>query len=347
MKIKNIYRKTCCLILLFIITIGGRAQDIHFSQFWMTPLLLNPAQAGAQQNLRGSIDYRNQWSSVAQPYSTGNLSFDMKLGKKDKKAFSGIGLNISQDKSGDAQLKTFQLSVSYACHIHINDKSTIGGGIYAGFVQRSINTTSLQWMNQYDGTSYNASLPSGETATANSLMCFDAGGGLHYEYGKGEKYMTGNDHKKFSAGISMFHLNSPTYSFYGTPEKLYIKTVAYATAELGIANSALSLVPGVVYSQQGTSGELMVGTMFQYQLKSDSKYTGYVKGSTLSLGAYYRSSDAVVATMLLKLSHYAIGFSYDINTSSLTTASKARGGFEVSLRFVNPSPFLYKNASRL
>lgn len=334
-------------ILGLCLPAGMLAQDIHFSQFWMTPMLLNPAQAGAQQNLRAIANYRSQWSSVAQPYTTGNFSFDTKLGKKDKKAFSGIGLNISQDKAGDAQLKTFQANLSYACHVRINDKSTIGAGLYGGMFQRSISTTNLQWMNQYDGTSYNSSLPSGETSSANSKSAFDAGAGIHYEYGKGEKYLTGNDHKKFSMGVSMFHLNRPSYSFYNSGEKLPIKTVAYANAELGFGNSDLSLVPGVVFSQQGASSELLIGTMLQYQFKSDSKYTGYVHGSTLSFGAYYRSSDAVIATMLLKLSQFAIGLSYDVNTSGLTAASKGRGGFEISLRFVNPSPFLYKNSSRL
>jgi type IX secretion system PorP/SprF family membrane protein len=348
MKIKNNYKKGFCLILLYAMTIPCMAQDIHFSQFWMTPLLLNPAQAGSQQNMRAAVNYRDQWSSVAQPYKTGNVSFDMKLGKNDKKVFSGIGVNISQDKAGDAQLKTFQASLSYACHVHLNDKSTLGLGLYAGIIQRSISTASLQWMNQYDGTGYNSSMASGETSTANSLTRVDAGGGLHYEYGKGEKYMTGNDHKKFNAGIAAFHLNRPAYSFYATSEKLFIKTVAYATGEFGISNSAVSIVPGAVYSMQGTSGELIIGTMFQYQFKSDSKYTGYVHGSSLSIGAYYRNNDAVIATMLLKIANYAIGISYDINTSALAAATKGRGGFEISLRYINPSPFLYKkNTSRL
>jgi type IX secretion system PorP/SprF family membrane protein len=346
MKNKKIYKRIC-LLLVYVITIPCVAQDVHFSQFWMTPLLLNPAQAGSQQNVRGVINYRNQWSSVAQPFTTENVSFDMKLGKNDKKAFSGIGLNVNQDKAGDAQLKTFQIGLSYACHVHIGDKSTLGGGLFGGYFQRSINTGGLKWASQYDGTSYNSSLPSDEVTTANSIGKLDLGGGLHYEYGKGEKYMTGNDRKKFSMGVSAFHLNNPAYSFYATGEKLHLKTVAYAAAELGIPNSDISIVPGMVFSQQGPSSEFLIGTMVQYQFKSDSKYTGFVHGSNLSLGAYYRNNDAIIATMLLKISQFAVGVSYDINTSPLTTASKGRGGFEICLRFVNPSPFLYKNSSRL
>jgi type IX secretion system PorP/SprF family membrane protein len=348
MNLKFIYKRICFLLLYFMMTDSQAiAQDIHFSQFWMTPTLLNPAQAGAQEPMRVILNYKNQWSSVAQPYSTGNFSFDAKLGKKNKKAFSGLGLNVSQDKSGSPFIKTFQASLAYAAHVHINDKSTIGAGLYGGIIQRSTSYTSIQWMNQYDGMAYNGALPSGEPAVGASLMCFDAGAGINYEYRKSEKYMTGNDNRRFSMGASVFHVNQPSYSFYGTGEKLYLKMVGYANAEIGIANSNVSIVPGVVYSQQGTAGELLAGTMFQYQLTADSKYTGFVKASSLSLGAYYRGNDAVIATALFKISQYAIGVSYDVNISSLKTASTGRGGFEISLRFVNPNPFLYKGVSRL
>lgn len=348
MHLKLIYKRICFLLCAWLITASSLvAQDIHFSQFWMTPMLLNPAQAGAQEPMRIILNYKNQWSSVAQPYSTGNFSFDAKLGKKNKKAFSGLGLNISQDKSGSPFIKTFQASLAYAAHVHISDKSTIGAGLYGGIIQRSVSYTGIQWMNQYDGTAYNATLPTGEPVVGASLMCFDAGAGINYEYRKSEKYMTGNDNRRFSMGASVFHVNQPSYSFYGTGEKLYLKMVGYANAEIGVPNSNVSIVPGVVYSQQGTSGELLAGTMFQYQLTADSKYTGFVKASSLSLGAYYRGNDAIIATALFKISQYAIGVSYDVNISGLKTASTGRGGFEISLRFVNPNPFLYKGVSRL
>jgi hypothetical protein len=56
-------------------------------------------------------------------------------------------------------------------------------------------------------------------------------------------------------------------------------------------------------------------------------------------GIFYRNKDAIVFKFLLEWSNYALGFAYDLNTSSLQQASKGRGGFEVMLRFVYPSPF--------
>ena len=51
-------------IALFV-GIGLNAQDIHFSQFYMSPLNLNPALTGVMNcNTRFVGNYRNQWASV-------------------------------------------------------------------------------------------------------------------------------------------------------------------------------------------------------------------------------------------------------------------------------------------
>src|SRR5271157_4268089 len=111
------------LILIFL-NIDGKlkSQDIHFSQFMMTPLLMNPAQAGSDNNLRAILNYKNQWNSVASPYKTYNFSFDMSLKKKKRgTTFSTVGLNVYDDNSGDAGMKTFQANLVYAYHVYLSN----------------------------------------------------------------------------------------------------------------------------------------------------------------------------------------------------------------------------------
>lgn len=86
----------------------------------------------------------------------------------------------------------------------------------------------------------------------------------------------------------------------------------------------------------------MAGTMFKYYIKDDSKYTGFLKRSSIGIGAYYRTGDAVITSILIKTGRFALGFSYDVNTSKLATVSNAKGGFEVSLRMITPTAFLYQ-----
>ena len=63
------------------------AQDIHFSQANMTPLLINPANAGSEYTIRGILNYRSQWGSVSSPFVSMMAAYDMnfKKGKKSKK----------------------------------------------------------------------------------------------------------------------------------------------------------------------------------------------------------------------------------------------------------------------
>jgi hypothetical protein len=47
------------------------AQDIHFTQFDMQPLIINPAFTGMfDGKVRAGAIYRNQWASVTVPYVT-------------------------------------------------------------------------------------------------------------------------------------------------------------------------------------------------------------------------------------------------------------------------------------
>lgn len=98
---------------------------------------------------------------------------------------------------------------------------------------------------------------------------------------------------------------------------------------------------------QGKSNEIFLGSLFKYILKEDSKYTGNIKASAVSLGIFYRNKDALIPTFFFEIGQYSLGLSYDINTSALKQASNGRGGFEISLRFINPNPFFYKSASRI
>lgn len=335
------------VLILFKGIIELYAQDIHFSQFWMAPVMQNPSLIGVGHDVQAIVNYKDQWRSVASPYKTFDVSFDMKLNKKKAtKGFWASGINIFADKAGDAQMGTTQGNLNLAYHVMLNSKSTLGAGLMVGAGQRSINYSQLQWMNQYDGTSYNSSLPTGEQSVATNFMYADVGAGLVWAYKKGEAYIAGNDQVNANAGIAVFHVNQPKYSFFDSGEKLKMKIVAHANILYGIKNSNVSIIPGFVISSQGKSNEIMIGSMFRYTTKESSKYTGYVKGSAVSLGLHYRNRDALITSALIEMGPYAIGLSYDANISGLKTASTGRGGFEISLRFVNPNPFLNKSRAR-
>ncbi len=335
----------CLLAALLIIQPGGLllAQDTHFSQFDMSPLTQNPAQAGASHELAAFVNYREQWQSVASPFKTTAASFDMRLNrKKIKKGFWAAGINFYTDKSGDLPLSTTQVNLTAAYHLHLNAQNTLGAGFQGGFAQQSLGLENIRTGSQYNGSAYDAGLPANETLTNTAHSFADCGAGLLWTYtnSTGASQVNDNQGLRINLGAAVFHPNRPEDSFYADGAQLDIKYVLHGDALICLPAGNLALVPGFQYMVQGPAQELYAGMMLRYKLKQDSKYTGYQKGAALSLGAYYRAGDAIAATMLMEYSNYAIGLSYDVNTSELRSASADRGGFEITLRFLNPNPFL-------
>lgn len=348
------------LSTLYILHSTCLSQDIHFSQFTQMPLSVNPAQAGTTAWIRAVTDYRQQWRSITIPYRTISVSFDQKIKKKwqkngEKKTVFfkkvtetglGWGVDLFNDKAGTSKMGTTQANLSLAYQVKTSDKTMLAAGMQGGFAQRSIRYDQLKSGSQFNGNNYDPNLPAQEDFSNSNVTYPDFGAGLLWSYRRNEHYMRGNDQKDIFIGASLFHLSQPTYSFFGTDEKLHRKLIVHGQSLIGIKNTNYSFSPSFLYTQQGTAKEIVVGSLIRYMLKEDSRYTGYVKGAALSMGGYYRNKDAFILAGIFEMSSYAIGISYDINVSGLRTMSAGRGGFEITLRFLNPSPFLYKSSAR-
>lgn len=338
------------LIIAFPLVFSSlKAQDIHFSQMRFSPLNLNPALAGAEHTVQAIINYRDQWRSVAFPYKTTAASVDWRF--KQKRGANGFlagGLNLFNDQAGDVRMTTTNVSLSLAYHLYIDSKSTIGLAIQGGMGQRGINPSNGVWANQYDGVGFNSAIGSGESFESLNFTHLDAGAGVVYHYKKNEKYMRGNDQFKLTTGFGVFHVNRPTSAFLSNGEDdLAMRFSGFVNADYGIRNSNFSLVPAIYYNRQGPHQEVLGGTYIRVIVTEGSKITGFVQAIATSFGAFYRFGDAFVTKFMLEYSNYSFGLSYDFNVSSLTEASRGRGGVEFFLRFALPKPFGYTSRTRI
>lgn len=333
------------------------SQDFHFSQFNENPLLINPALAGANQVMRVSIGYRDQWSSVTTPFTSYGLSFearfkasnwdkvDPKRGMVFKKSAGRMagGITVYNDKAGDSKMGTLSTNLTYAMFFPLNKNSRLSLGLQGGFVQRKMDDTKLIYNSQYNGYTYDSNLPSGETYSRNSFMYGDLGSGIAYTYSREERSLAANDQINANVGFAAFHLTRPNQNFTNaTADRLYVKYVFHGNLVFGIKNTLMGIAPSWLIQMQGASKEITAGTMLKYYIKDNSKYTGFLKRSSVGIGAYYRTGDAVITSLLIETGRFAVGLSYDVNLSKLTTVSKAKGGFEITLRMMTPSAFLYQ-----
>lgn len=329
---------------LSFIGLSGISQDIHFSQFYMNPLQQNPAMAGAVYGLEANINYKDQWRAVGAPYKTFALGYHMRFEKKrSSNGYLAGGINFFADRAGDANMGTGQGNFALAYHAKLNEHNRLGAGMQAGYFQRSIDFTGLQWGSQFNGTEYDGTLSGGLGAGQTSFTKFDLGTGVSWVYNNktGDINVTDNHDLNFSAGFSVMHLTRPRYSYIGTDERLPMKFVFHANGVISLAESSkMAIVPGIMFYRQGPAQEIYFGTLFRHLLSQDSKFTGFKSASAFYWGAYLRTRDAVTAKVLLEYGGWGFGVSYDINTSSLKTATSTRGGIEFSLRYAAGNPFI-------
>ena len=349
--------KKTIILLSAIALLGNKmnAQDIHFSQWGQTPALVNPALTGSLAVVRASIIYKDQWRSVTVPYKTYGASFEMKfkasnwekaspyLTRTYKKAFSRTagGISFFNDKAGDGRMGSTQVNLSFATFIPLNKKNTLSAGLQASVVQRKINFSKLTFPNQYNGTGFDNSMSTGEDYSAQSFVYPDFAGGLNWSYGYSEKSIAANNELRINAGAAMYHITQPKQKYLtATEDRLHAKYILHADAVIGIRNTNVAFVPSYLCEIKGKSLEMVEGLMIKYYFKDDSKYTGYIKRSAFGIGGAYRNKDAAILSAVIEYENYALGFSYDLNTSKLTRATASRGGPEIFIRFVTPSPFL-------
>ena len=329
------------LIALVIIAAQGTlsAQDIHFSQFFSAPLFLNPALTGVYGgNHRGIINYKDQWRSVASPYKTFAGSYDTRFMYTSNDQF-GLGASFFSDGAGDLKMGTNQFNILASYQKQLTPDMGFSFGIRGGVGQTSLKggPELQQWGNQYDGTAFNPTLPSGEVNTIDNFMFGDLSTGALWQYGYNENYITANDQFNVQLGVALDHINRPRQSFYAdNAQRLYSKLTFHGFSEIGISNTNLAIVPQFVYLHQGTASELDLGSMFKFKLQEASKHTMWIKAAYASVGGFYRAKDAFVLAGSIEVSGYNFGISYDINTSNLKEASKGKGGLEFSFRFIPP-----------
>lgn len=333
------------VIIVLLTSTNAVAQDIHFSQFLMTPFLQNPSFAGKfGGDIRAIVNHKSQWRSVtSNPFQTFGASFDMHLNRSGRKDnFFGLGLSAYTDKAGASSMKSTLVDLAISYHIKINRQSYFSGGLQAGVNQRSIDPSDLEFDNQFDGFGHNPTLNSGEDFSNISVMKPTFSAGISYSWADDQTHHVVNNNgfngKKLNVGFSVQQFNSPSYDFLND-DRLGRRYIGSFISSFGVDNTHLAIQPSGFISFQKNAIDAVLGTVFRYTLREQSKFTGMIKGAAISLGAHYRVSDAFITSFLIEIGSIAVGVSYDFNVSSLTRASHGRGGYEISLRYISPNPF--------
>lgn len=324
-------------VFALALSFGVSAQDIHFSQFYLSPLNLNPALTGVMNcNTRITANYRNQWASVlrANAYNTYSVSYDQRI-PVARYDFFGLGATFWGDRAGESNFSTLsaRLAGSYSKRMGGGRSSNhyLVFGVEGGVSQRSIDFLNLRFGSQHDGQGgYDGTLPSGERFDFDNFFYIDASAGLLW-------FSVLDDDNSFYAGGAYYHLNRADQSFVEDEyEALYSKYVFHAGGEFAIT-PRVGILPGIVSFVQGPSFELNTGASARFVLGSRKySYSAFQAGLWFRIANHFENPfimDALILSTRFDYNQFTLGFSYDINVSSLKAASNANGAFEFALNY--------------
>src|ERR1043165_1725726 len=333
---KYLLKATAFLVAVIVASHTLVAQDVHFSQYNASPLLLNPSLAGMNAgDYRAYANFRTQWVTLSKSntYRTFAGGADLAIGKVTKyNSFAGLGLSFFSDQAGDLSLNSNRVDLSFAYHFMLNHRGTmqLSAGLQGGINIRSISQDRAIYGSQYDHALGTAD-PNGtrEYLGKQRVIYGDAGLGLLYSA------MTRNGTNIYF-GFGLGHINRPKISFMpsgvdgtaGKYEKLAMKYTLHGGAAIPV-NNRVSIMPSFMVLLQGAAYEFNVGCHMKTTL-------GNVKLSKTALyfGAYYRGLyDAAIITTRVDVKGFTCGLSYDINISKLMPASKTVGAPEISLMY--------------
>ena len=318
----NILKLICGFTILAVTSQKTQAQDLHFSQYFNAPLLVNPANTGftPDGDYRIGVNYRTQWASISNPYKTFSAFGDVQLfGDRFENGWVGVGGALLRDVAGTGNLTSTRAFGSVAYHQALGLGSLLSAGFNLGYVNKRIDFTKLTFDNQWNGKFFDISAPTGEPFVANQVNYFTLQAGINYA-------LFPTDDIYVNAGLSVSHINRPKENFFepnNTPSTIAPRYTGFLNGSFR-ASDAWIVNPNLYVSKMSTSYEVVGGVNAQRDLSGDGN-------TQLILGAYYRVKDAVIPMVGFQQSGYKLTFSYDATTSSLGQYNNTRGAYEFSI----------------
>jgi type IX secretion system PorP/SprF family membrane protein len=331
----NLKRHFYKLIIFILLACNSslQAQDPVYSQFYNSPLQLNPAFAGNTTYPLFHVNSRVQWPNLSNAYTTYSASYDQYFERTN----SGLGLNILADDAGNGILKTINIGGIYSYRLRLQEGYNIKIGLEAAYVQTRLDWSKLIFSDQIDPgsgiiTSGGTILPSTEVEpnNLNSGYLDISTGFLLYN-------------PLFHIGLGLKHVNNPqnallegTQTFIGVPTRFTLHAGMQINFDRGNKVDEGSFIsPNVLLIKQGGFYQINIGA--------------YTSIRQLLGGVWYRhtfnNSDAIIFSIGAKVDAFKIQYSFDYTVSELSINSGGTHeiGIKVALESLGPRKSKYND----
>jgi type IX secretion system PorP/SprF family membrane protein len=308
-------------ISLFVLALSVKvfAQDPQFTQFYNTPMFLNPALAGSSDAHRFTATYRNQWPGVKKAFSNYMASYDYNLDKYN----AGVGAYVMQDVAGTGNLVTTQGGLNLAYRVAVGRWSEVRGGVQVGYAQKKTDVSKLVFNDQF----ITGSSVSEDAGSVNNVNYLDLGAGAVFKS------------DNFWGGFSVKHLNKPNVSMTGSTSPLPASISVHGGYKFILHESDTaggreksSLNPVWNYRHMYGNDQLDIGVYYFYKLINFGVMYRGIPVKTYAPGYQNNESVAILAGVDIPDKRIKVGYSYDVTVSALSLKNSS-GAHEICLMY--------------
>lgn len=333
------------LISVGVVSLKGFAQDLHFSQILQSPQLLNPGATGVYDGWeRAVIHHRNQWLGANTQFMSTAVAADVTFFKNPRRntAYIGTGLSFFNDSGGDAKFGIQTGAMTLSGILPMGNSGQLSLGIQGGFGSRKGDMSKLLYESQWNGSSFDPALSSGEGDALNTFNYLDASTGIFYQFDGGSSSFARNNDMKLQVGFSVYHANAPKMKYRsGGTEQLARKYVGMFNYSMDIPSTSWAYDVQFVQFIQGGHYETIFGGVIRKRFREGTKQTGFSHDASFGFGSYIRLKDAIVPMVQIDYGGFRFGLSYDAIVSRMRKAYGG-GSIELSISYTNIHDALFK-----
>lgn len=309
----------------FLITSLVYAQDPYYSQYFMSPMTVNPALVGkGVSDIRLISNHKSQWwgENIA-AYTVSTFAIEKKISTSKNGAnhlYSSLMFMTDQSNNGLLKNNHIALGTAYSVSLNKNATSKLSVGLNATYSNRLLNSERFQFQSQFGSLGFLRSLPSNDPITILKRNYINVDGGVHYSYENSKWGM--------HTGIGIFHASKPNQTAfengkYSLDPRIALQFSVFKKYSGGSEVHLLSF-----YQNQGVNKVASLGALYRLRIP------GTHPVNKINLGLFKRFKDSIYPMFGLEGETWTAALSYDVITSDLKTYYNSVQSVEISFAWM-------------